>query len=255
MITFAYEPVKQKDAMRQFFTILPFVLPCKYCRANLVEHYEALPLEPALESRESLTRWFYKIHNLVNAKLREQGQKIPEDPPFSKIKEHYEQRLAYGCSKTMFPGWEFLFSIIESHPLSKSEKAIPFPEAPPKESLKSRKELLQWNYLPGSCRFSYVCRFWKLLPDVLPFEEWRNLWKRETKECCTKTWANQESARRALWKTRKTIEEELQLLNRTSYYDLCKILRYYKSGCAHSQKKQTRTCRRLRTTTRKHRLD
>jgi hypothetical protein len=253
MITFAYEPSKQKNAMEHFFSILPYVLPCKFCRSNLIEHYEKLPLEKALDSKESLSKWLYEIHNLVSKKLRSQGQKVPEDPPFSIVKQIYEERLAYGCSKTMFPGWEFLFSIVESNPLHQKEE--PLPEAPPKETCKTKEELLQWNYLPGPHRFQYVCRFWKLLPEVLPFEEWRTLWKAETKDCCSKTWKTKESSMRALWKTRKTIEEKLQLLNRTTYHDLCKILRYYKSGCSSTQKKQTKTCRRLRTATRKHRID
>jgi hypothetical protein len=270
MISFAYKPEKDKAAMRQFFEILPFVLPCKYCRANMIDHYEKLPLEPALKSKESLSKWLYKIHTLVNEKLRSQGQTVPEEPPFSAVKKHYEERLAYGCSKTFFPGWEFLFSIVESHPLSKSEQAVPLPDAPPKTQLKTKEELLQWNYLSGSCRFNYVCRFWKLLPAVLPFEEWRTIWKQESKECCEETWKSKESSLRALWATRRAIEKKLEFLNRTTYHDLCKMLRYYKSGCAYKQNRNTKTCRRLlpkakktpsrltrrlRTTTRKHRKD
>jgi hypothetical protein len=245
MITFAYKPEKQKNVMRQFFEVLPFVLPCKYCRSNLIEHYEALPLEPALQSRETLIKWLYDIHNLVSEKLRSQGQTVPDPPPFSAVKHHYEERLAYGCSKTFFPGWEFLFSILESHPLSKSEHPLPFPNAPPKQTLKTQKQLLQWNYLSGSCRFNYVCRFWRLLPEVLPFEEWRAIWKRHTKNCCSKTWSDKDVAKRALWKVREAIEEELELLNRTTFHDLCKMIRFYKSGCANKQTKQTKTCRRL----------
>ncbi len=255
MISFAYEPDKQKNAMRQFFEILPFVLPCKYCRANLVGHYEKLPVEDALESKETLSKWLYTIHNLTNAKLRTQGQNKPEDPPFSKVQEIYEQRLAYGCSKTEFPGWEFLFSILESHPLSKTEQPHPLPEAPPKGSCKTNKELLKWNYLSGSCRFNYVCRFWKLLPDVLPFPEWRKIWAKELDDCCSKTWESKSDSIRRLWKVRKAIEEKLDLLNKTTYHDLCKTLKFYKSGCGHKQYRNTKTCRRLRTTTRKHKVN
>jgi hypothetical protein len=253
MITFAYNPEKDKSAMRHFFEILPFVLPCKFCRSNLVKHYEALPLENALDSKETLTLWLYKIHTLVNQTLRKQGQEVPKEPPFSAVQEIYEQRLEYGCSKTMFPGWEFLFSIIESHPLSKTEQPHPLPGAPPKETCKTKQELLQWNYLSGECRFNYVCRFWRLLPEVLPFQEWRSIWKSESKGCCSKTWESKSDSLRALWKTRKAIEEKLQLLNKTTFHDLCKTLRYFKSGCAQRQFRQTRTCRRLRASTRKHR--
>jgi hypothetical protein len=117
-----------------------------------------MPVEEALGSKESLSKWLYEIHNRVNETLRSQGQKVPPNPPFSQVKEIYEQRLIYGCSKTEFPGWEFLFSIVESHPLARKE--APLPEAPPKETLKGHENLLLWNYLSGSCRFQYVCRFW-----------------------------------------------------------------------------------------------
>jgi hypothetical protein len=253
MITFAYRPEKDKAAMRQFFEILPFVLPCKYCRSNLVKHYELLPIEQALKSKETLTKWLYDIHACVNGTLRKQGQTIPDDPPFAKVKEIYEERLAFGCSKTDFPGWEFLFSIIESHPLSQGES--PLPQAPPKETLKTKKEMLEWNYLSGQCRFHYVCRFWKLLPSVLPFSEWRRIWKEEMKDCCDSIWKTRRTSRKALWKVRNTIEEKLALLNRTTYHDLCKKLQYYKSGCAYKQNKNSLTCRRLRSKTRKHKID
>ncbi len=249
MITFAYNPEKDKAAMKQFLEVLPFVLPCKFCRSNLISHYEKLPLEDALDSRDSLSKWMYKIHGLVNEKLRSQGQQVPDDPPFSQVKELYEQRLAFGCSKTDFPGWEFLFSIVESHPLTQKEQ--PLPEAPPRESCKSEKELLQWNYLSGNSRFHYVCKFWKLLSYVLPFPEWRTIWKEEMKDCCAKTWETKQTSLRALWTLRKQIEEKLELLNRTTYHDLCKTLRYYKSGCAYKQNRNTRTCRRLRNKTKR----
>jgi hypothetical protein len=235
--------------MRQFFELLPFVLPCKYCRSNLVKHYEKEPLEPALKSKETLSKWLYEIHCLVNETLRKQGQKVPEEPPFSKVQEVYEERLAFGCSKTEFPGWEFLFSIVESHPLAQDE--LPLPNAPPKETCTTKKKLLEWNYLSGDCRFNFVCRFWKLLPHVLPFDEWRVIWKEELKHCSSSAWKTRRSSLQALWRIRKTIEEKLSLLNRTTFHDLCKTLQYYKSGCAYKQNRNTRTCRRLRSTTRK----
>ena len=249
-ITFAYTPTKDKSTVRKFFQTLPFVLPCKFCRSNLLEHYEELPLEPALESQELLSKWLYKVHTRVSAKLREQGRTVPEDPPFAKVKKIYEERQAYGCTKTFFPGWEFLFSIVEAHPLVSHE--APLPNAPSREVLSSDETtLLKWNYLPGSCRFARVCEFWTLLGDVLPFPEWRTLWKASTSAHPVTEWTTKQAARKALWATRKQFEEELALLNKTTYHDLCKMIRYYKSGCGHKQNRQTRTCRRLRSATRK----
>lgn len=235
--------------MRQFFELLPFVLPCKYCRANLAEHYEKLPLEPALQSRATLTRWLYEIHNLVNAKLKGQGIKAAPNPSFEEVREIYEQRLHYGCTKTTFPGWEFLFSIVETHPLV--DAAEPMPNAPPLEMLntKDEKELLKWNYLGKQCRFEYMCRFWTLLPKVLPFSEWKTAWKSSCKDFCSDSWSSKVKSMKALFQLRKEFEEKLDLLNRTTFHDLCNDLKFHKSGCGSARFAKTRTCRRLRRKT------
>lgn len=252
MITFAYKPETQKKTMKEFFLLLPFVLPCKYCRSNLLEHYEKLPLENALTSRQSLTKWLYEIHNLVSEKLRSQGQTVPKEPPFEAVQTHYQERLNYGCSKTFFPGWEFLFSIVESHPLQKREQPHPLPGSPPLEMLQSSDltTQLRWNVISKKDRYEKVCQFWKLLPSVLPFEEWRSLWKK-TKTSKESFPSTREAAFSSLWITRKEFENELDLLNKTTYHDLCKMIRYYKSGCASSKASKTLTCRRLRNATRK----
>ena len=112
-ITFAYIPRTDKVAVREMFTLLPFVLPCKYCRTSLAEYMDRHLLESALESRETLTKWLWKIHNEVNSKLRNQKIPVEPDPPFQDVLKFYQDILATGCSKTEFPGWDFLFSIAE----------------------------------------------------------------------------------------------------------------------------------------------
>jgi hypothetical protein len=238
LVTFGYEQ-KEKTKYKQFFELLPYVLPCKFCRSSLVSHYEKLPVSEALDSKESLTRWMWKIHGQVNQKLRDQRQKIPEDPSFALVKKLYEERIGYGCTQTEFPGWEFLFSIIENHPLAKGDTSTPIPGAPPIESLDgSDLELLKWNYLSGEKRFGYICKFWTLLPSVMPFQEWKHIWKRNSFEFCDE----QSLSKKKLWAIRCAIESELDLLNRTNYRELCSDLRQYKSGC--SKNKRARTCRK-----------
>lgn len=235
--------------MRQFFEVLPFVLPCKYCRANLAKHYETLPLEPALASRKTLTRWLYEIHTLVNVTLQKQGIRVADTPPFETVNEIYHQRLKYGCTTTTFPGWEFLFSIVETHPLTSQDAAIP--NAPPLDQLNptDHHELLKWNYLSKQCRFGYMCRFWSLLPKVLPYPEWREAWKTSCKEFCNEIWTSKPKSLRTLFKLRKDFEAKLDLLNRTTFHDLCNDLKFYKSGCGSARFATTRTCRRLRRKT------
>jgi hypothetical protein len=195
----------------------------------------------SVDSKESLTKWLWKIHGSVNDKLREQKQKIPEDPPFALVKEIYEERLAYGCTRTEFPGWEFLFSIVENHPLAR-ETSSPMPGAPPLDTIdpSNHQELLKWNYLSGDLRYAYICKFWSLLPSIMPFQEWKTVWDASmtnTDFCTTKT-----DTKKKLWSLRCTIESQLELLNRTNYKELCTDLRQHKSGC--SKNRRARTCRK-----------
>lgn len=52
---------------KAFFLSLGHVLPCKYCRESYISYVHETP--PLTESRASLTRWLWEIHNRVNAKL------------------------------------------------------------------------------------------------------------------------------------------------------------------------------------------
>ena len=121
LITFS-EAADSKERIRCFFETLPYVLPCKFCRKSLSEYMKESPLEGALKSKEGPARWLWKIHNCVNSKLRDQklnSAAATTDPPFASVKKLYTAKFAAGCTKTTFEGWEFLFSIVENHPLSK----------------------------------------------------------------------------------------------------------------------------------------
>jgi len=239
LVTFGYNKL-DKQIYKEFFESLPYVLPCKFCRSSLITYYEKLPVAEALDSKESLARWLWKIHGHVNQKLRNQGQTIPVDPTFAQVKQIYEERIAYGCTRTEFPGWEFLFSVVENHPLAKGDTSTPIPGAPPLESLvgASDEELLKWNYLSGDRRFQYICKFWSLLPSVMPFREWKTIWARNAFDFCQ----SKVDTKKKLWSIRCAIESELELLNRTNYRDLCSDLRQHKSGC--SKNRRARTCRK-----------
>ena len=115
-ISFSYSE-KLKNKYKDFFNVVAFVLPCKHCRKSYSEYIIDDPVQ--VDSKNDLTRWLWRIHNKVNEKLRSQGLCSYEDPPFSIVKEIYENKLNQGCSKVHFEGWEFLFSIVEAHPYSK----------------------------------------------------------------------------------------------------------------------------------------
>ena len=253
LISFA--PRQRAAAVCRFFEVLPFVLPCKYCRYSLSSYYEADPPECAIRE-ERLPRWLWRIHNDVNAKIRQQGLKgvsaaTEADPPFAKVRAVYEDRLAAGCSRTVFDGWEFLFSVAESHPFGRQGRSsTPIEDHPPLEDLAkaSPLERNKWNVMEPAERLSYYTLFWKLLPEVLPFSEWATAWKRAAKrsEQGSATAVCRADCLKGVWAIRRAMEEELELLNQTTYSSLCKELRTFRSGCGLGAR--GKTCRRKRGT-------
>jgi len=240
-ITFAYTPSKKK-IVQQLFETLPFVLPCKFCRASLTDYMKLFPLTPSLASKETLTRWLWNIHNQVNKKLREQRLLKDPDPPFEKVSTYYEEFLELGCSRVEFQGWDFLFSVAELHPLSKlSLTSIPINGYEKCKDIHTDIEKNRWNCLSPKRRLVYYTLFWKSLGPCLPFREWQQLWLKP------KGLLRRKTTLEWLWKTRIRIEEGLKGLNRTKYSQLCKTLKHQRSNCAKS--KNAKTCRKRRRNT------
>lgn len=250
-ISFAYQPDLQKDTVRKLLQELPFVLPCKFCRASLTTYMREIPLEPALKSQKTLSKWMYDIHNKVNDKLRNQGQPVPENPSFEPIEKFYRESLASGCTKTHFPGWNFLFSIAENHPLSRqSLNTSPMPEAPERTSGMTEDELNEYNLLKPHERMIHYRNFWSVLGDCLPYSEWRDLWKNLEKTYKLQRHVkNRWSLMKTLWKIRCNMEAKFELLNQTKFADLCETLANHRSGC--SKSKRAKTCRKMRSTQRR----
>ena len=74
-VTFGFpiEPSEdQKNNYMIFFKTIKDILPCRYCRDS---YSDFIVTEPTildinvLESRDSLIKWFYEIHERVNIKL------------------------------------------------------------------------------------------------------------------------------------------------------------------------------------------
>jgi hypothetical protein len=244
------------------------------------------PLEPALKSRATLTRWLYKIHNHVNAKLRDQGLLKDADPSFADVKKVYEDRVAAGCIRTEFEGWNFLFSIADNHPFSQSARnSSPMPDAPIGDiqmltSLKggglpkaqsadgltyskggglpkaqsadglTPEEKNEFNLMTPEERMPYYKRFWESFTGTngaLPFLTWRNAWT--TCGIRYETLNHRKTWIRELWRVRCCLEKELELVNREEFGSLCKRLANHRSGCG--SKTRGKTCRRKRTTRKK----
>lgn len=60
---------EEKKAAFQFFTSLEYMLPCESCKQNFRKEIAAMPLIPALESKQTLNEWLTTLHNSVNKRL------------------------------------------------------------------------------------------------------------------------------------------------------------------------------------------
>jgi hypothetical protein len=234
LIAAARRPVKQ------FWQVLPYILPCKFCRASLTTYYEALPIP---SNPNEYPEWLWKIHNQVNDKLRNQGQKVAPDPPFTDVRERYDSLLKQDCTKTFFDGWDFLFCIADNHPTS--SPSVPMPDAPTlTQQPMTIEEKNKYNLLPASVRVRKLQEFWKLVGNALPYPEWRRSWKKHAVNTSTAT-RNRKSSLVWLWHIRKGMERDLQIMDSTNFHGLCKSIAQHRSGCATS--KRARTCRRRPT--------
>jgi hypothetical protein len=113
--TYPENPKKSdKEKYNKFYKILPKILPCKYCRSSLIEFYNELPLEPALISRDLLTKWIYDIHNKVNEKLRCQGFLDKPNPSLASVNKSYKD-LPFDKNSGLV-GKLFIYSTIYNFP-------------------------------------------------------------------------------------------------------------------------------------------
>jgi hypothetical protein len=75
-----------KKNYREFMLSLVNVLPCKYCRENLINNYKEYPLTmECMENRNKFSRYVYKLHETVNKLL---GKK--SGLSYCDVRERYE---------------------------------------------------------------------------------------------------------------------------------------------------------------------
>lgn len=69
-----------------FFKSLKDILPCKYCRINLVKNMKKVPLTmKTMKNRESLSRWVYLLHEEVNTMLKKKSNLT-----YEQVRDRYE---------------------------------------------------------------------------------------------------------------------------------------------------------------------
>lgn len=235
----AYNPIR-KGHMRRWLASLPYVLPCKFCRASLMTYYEELPYEPALSSAKELLRWTYKIHGKVNDKLRGQGQTIPCDPTFREVQTYYMSWLQADQSCSRFPVWDFLFSVAYQHPRS-THGSTPMPDAPPHPPPRcSIKDKCRWNFISAEERMPAFRTFWQELINILPTSQLQTRWRQALNEYpIGKALETRRATVLWVWHMHKATDVVQQ-----AFPAVCRRLMSHSSNC--SKSKRARTCRRLR---------
>ena len=246
-MSFIYDPIN-KDQTAEFIAVLPFILPCKFCRYSLTCYYEKYSYKNALRSSESFAKWMYTIHNCVNDKLRKQGLHPSPNPPYLKVKRLYKKLAVCPWQQQLSYVWDFLFSVAYHHPKEKQLYAKPMPDCPiGVRRCRDSDEKNKWNVLPLRERMEWFYQFWKFLPDVMT-PEMSSKWKM-AQEMISGTWSSEEipevlrtrsSALSWLWKMRCALDQGYH----DPYTSVCKRIANYSSDCA--KQKGIFTCRRKR---------
>lgn len=244
LISFA--DIKQ-DQLHLFFKNLPYVLPCKFCRASLTDYYA---VDPIPTHKKEYAHWLYRIHNRVNGKLREQKLITTEDPRWIDVKKQYQALYDSQCTKGGMIGWDFLFSVAFTTPCSEVI-STPMPNAPPHSALHTPELRNRWGVMTRKERLPYIDAWWKTLPHVLPIREWREAWLR-----VVPTSPSLESGRQAitawLYKAETAMCSALkETAPHTSFNGLCKELKAFSSGCGKTRSVKVKTCRAKVTNARK----
>ena len=99
-ISFNYpvNPTKEdKQKYKNFLLSFGKVLPCGKCRENFKHTLARMPItDDSLANRECFSRYIYRLHNDVNARL----QKSAPNPTYCEVRDQYERfRARCGVSK------------------------------------------------------------------------------------------------------------------------------------------------------------
>jgi len=235
----AFETSASKE-LHRFFELLPWVLPCKFCRASLSDYYA---MDPA--PSQDFAPWLYRIHNRVNGKLRDQKLLETKDPLWKDVKATYASMIAKPCTQRRMIGWDFLFSVAYTTP-GKAVSTSPMPNAPPLSILNTPELRNRWGMSNTNERLYYIQEWWSLLPNVLPFAEWRRIWHESVRKIPNLT----EGRRKItswLYGAEKVMCQELQeSQSHESFTGLCSELSAFSSGCGKSRNLKTKTCRAVK---------
>lgn len=121
-----------EKTLRSFFRSVGHVLPCIYCRRSFQKYAKEQPLRRVFRASRRASRgasqgasqgafgtfrWYYRIHNRINAKLRGQGYPVPPNPSFHSVLHRYQKK-----TKTCLVGRDFLYAVAYQFSSSLSER-------------------------------------------------------------------------------------------------------------------------------------
>ena len=251
MISFTAGEHKVSD-LNTFFANIPFILPCKYCRASLTDYFVADPIPThasGLQDPDVTGPWMFRIHNRVNGKLREQKLLATPDPKWSDIQTRYDAWLSAPCSIRRMIGWDFLFSVAYTTP-SPVVPSAPMAGAPPCTALTTPELRNRWNCMQREERFPYIEAWWRALGHVLPFQAWKGAWAAALKSIGDPPVHKGRRPMTAwLYKMEKYVCQHLrESATHDSFEGLCTELSAFSSGCGTSTR--SKTCRAKKRYTR-----
>ena len=242
LISFEYEySAEHAITYAHFFETIPYILPCKFCRASLTDYYREHPydingqMNPLLDAK----KWMFLLHNCVNQKLRTQELHPAANPTFSQVCAVYTEIQKKPWTTQLLLMWDFLFAVAYHHP-KESFPSAPMPDCPPDaHRCKDVREKNKWNVLGWRKRMHWFRRFWVFLPAVLPVEIGRR-WK-EVESTNRSMLDSRRSTVAWLWRMRCGLDATFK----DPYASVCKRIKTYSSDCG---KKGIITCRRKRST-------
>jgi hypothetical protein len=236
---------RQKETLR-FFELLPYVLPCKYCRASLSDYYKEQPLTATtLNDATTFSRWLYDIHNRVNAKLRGQGLLTQPNPSWASVNANYKKQQAGLCDSSPLLGWDFMTSVAFTTP-ALNYKPAPMPDTPEEKVELDLESRNRYNLLTRAERIAALKEWWSLIPAILPCSAWRASWSAAIQEeGRVPLQKGREPAMQWMWAVEEQVCQGLRCPPpHESLPFLKKTMKVYESSCGLSKSKRAKTCRR-----------
>ena len=94
----------------KFYNLLTKILPCEYCKENLISKIKKYPPEKYFVSRESAFLYSFIIHDLANQHITNNSKYTKYSPNYDEIKNYYFDGIGVYNSDFWFPYiWKSMF--------------------------------------------------------------------------------------------------------------------------------------------------